>query len=411
MKRFNILFRYTFLASITVLLLTSCPSLQNFPKGKVRLIYTIKADNTSIPIQDSYFASKNYLIYYFDNSVTAFDPEAKQTAWSSSYYDRLIVPEYREVDNTIYIWPFGTSKTNDQPVITVLDAATGEIRNELVLNVPSELIERWNPKAIARIGKLIYIDLKRGEIAVLEENNNMVNYLSTIRVDDIYNVSALSDEPDSFRALKIQASSNESDLLILFTHADGFSGINHIYRLNVDGTTLWGAAKYIQPRDFLILNDQIVYFTPTGAVFVDSENGTGVKWVKVPAGECKNDPYILHPVEYDAENQLVYAPLGVLDVSEENPSWLWDVLSLFDKIKFSECSYKPAVKNGVAYYGTNGLLIAIDIATGEVLDVETSSAMRREYSLNAPTFNIGPYIVMPYQDYWRVMIAVYLPDF
>ena len=404
--------RFILLAAAAMLLLTACPALSILPRGRVKLVHQVGADYAPGLRSNAYFATNDYLIYYWDNAVTAFDPASGSTAWQNTY-PMLLTAEYDAENDKMYVWPFGhnVEETPDPLTVVVVDAATGEAVKEFALNAPTEIVERWNPEAIARIGSVIYVDETEGEIAVLRENASSIDYQNTIRIEDVYFASQHSEWPDYFRALKMLPAADRSGLYVLVTTSDGFFGLDHLYRINADGTKIWSAAPRVQPEDFLLVDDRVVYLTSVGAVFLDAGSGEEIERTDIPIGDCPSDEYDLHPAKYDSENGLIYAPIGTLDVSGNRAKWLWEMPTLIDRVNITECNFKPAVKDGIAYFGA-GNLLAVDVTSGKVVDIEGGSRTSYELRINSPAFSIGPYILTLWNDYTgRTYINVYQPNF
>ena len=412
MKNFGLSFKIIFLLVIAMVLLTSCPPLSVLPRGKVKLVHQVKADSAPGLGSNAYFATNDYLVCYWGNAVTAFDPASGSTAWQNTY-PMLVSAEYDAENDKICVWPFGIrdEEAPNPATVAVVNATNGDLEKELALNAPDEIIERWNPEAIARIGNVIYVDETEGEIAVLQENASSIDYQNTIRIEDVYFASQRSEWPDYFRTLKMLPTADRSGLYVLVTTSDGFFGLDHLYRINTDGTKVWSAAPLVQPEDFLIVDDRVVYLTSVGSVFLDADSGEEVERTDIPIGDCPGDEYDLHSAEYDSENGLIYAPIGTLDVSGNRAKWLWEVPTLIDRVNITECNFKPAVKDGIAYFGA-GSLLAVDVTSGKVVDIEGGSQMSYELRINSPAFSIGPYILALWTDYTgRTYINVYQPNF
>ncbi len=399
-----------FVAVTFAFVLTACPQL-SLPPSKTPLAYRIVAEGLSIG-SGSYFSTGDLLIAQsLSGNLLAFDPRTK----SIVPYDTPVpeqtepVVEFREDQLELYLWPVHLSP--DPPpsgplYVAVLDAGTGSLLRKEPLTVSAEILDVWNPYAVARKGDRVYLGAARGQIVVLQEASEGLSHASTLTIEEVYEISGFTEDPYGFAVLKIVPDPGGDDLFVLVESRPDFAGMHHVFRLAADGTTLWSAADYGSPQDIVLVGDRLLYFKPTGAVVLDAGSGTELEHVNISIGECSADSRILHRVAYASEDHLIYAPHGVLE-TQPAYRWRWTVTDLLS-LPVTKCGFRPAVLGGVAYYGSNWALLAVDVESGDPLSLARRSSYS-EIQLNAPAFAVGGFIVVPQQDDWRMLFAVYRP--
>lgn len=390
--------------------LTACPQL-SLPLNKTPLAYRVAAEGLSIG-SGRYFSTGDLLIAQsLSGDVLAFDPRTK----SITSYDTPVpentepVVEFRENEQELYLWP--VHRSADPPpaeplYVAVLDARTGALLREEPLTVPAEILDVWNPYAVARKGDRVYLGAARGQIVVLQEASEGFSHASTLTIEEVYEISGFAEDPYGFAVLKIVPDPNSDDLFVLVESDLNFSGMHHVFRIGTDGATRWSAAPYINPKDIVLDGDRLLYFEPTGAVVLDAGTGAEQQRVDISIGECYTSRFGLYPAAYAPEEGLIYAPHGVLE-TQPAYRWRWSVTSLLS-LPVTECGFRPAVSGGVAYYGGHRALLAVDVESGEPLSLARRSSYP-EIQLDAPAFAVGGFIVVPQQDDWRMFFAVYRP--
>ncbi|GEM_PF-6560531 len=399
--------RTALLLLLISLVLTSCPPLQNLPTSRTPLLYRIQADRMPFDAKDA-FSTKQHLVYFSDFTVTAFDPLEKSFSWTKEF-PYAIAPEYRPDTNELYVWPkrpFGDDPYTKPLTVTVLEADSGEVLRELSLDLPDPVLTRWQPRYVTHEGSAVYAGIDRGTIVQLQENSDRIDFVQTIDIAEVHEVSNYAEDPRAFGVIKIVPDPESDDLYALVTNDIGFEGINHVYRIGASGATRWGAAPYVRPQDLLLLDGRIVYFDSVGAVLLNPASGEEQQRVTIPQGECVTGPAELHPVRYDPAAHRVYAPHGALQTAPTY-TWLWSVLDLVKRVDVEECTVPPASDGETAYLGGNGFLLAVGADDGHAISFESRSRSGYRLRFNAPTFVIGNRVVVVYQDNWRMMMAVY----
>jgi len=399
-----------FLIGGLVLGLTACPQF-NLPPNKTPLAQRVEAEGLSIG-SGTYFSTGDLLVAQsLSGNILSFDPNTGRiTPFATPIPEHTDpVVEFRKDELELYLWPIHHSfdpPPTEPLYVAVLDARTGNHLRNVTLTAPTELLDAWNPASVARKGDRIYIGALRGQIAQLQETEEGISLAATLTIEEVFEISGNAEDPYEFVVSKIVPDPASDDLFVLVQSDLGFSGMHHVFRIAPDGTTRWSAARYINPKDIVLDGERLLYFKPTGAVALDATSGVEQQQLDISIGECYVSRFGLKPVKYDREEGLIYAPHGVLE-TQPGYHWRWVVTDRLN-LPVTVCDWQPAVLDGVAYFGGNRALLAVDIESGEPLSLARSNHMS-EVRLGSPAFAVGGYVVVPQQEGYRMFFTVYRP--